>query len=129
MITLKSNKDAQPSPLAEAGGPKAFPRMTGTIQPKVGVEEFLSIAERFGFNPEAMSRLSAAVSDKDLPEGGPHLGRYWGNPKTIKGEQVEALACEKFGAKYALAVSSGTGALHCAMAGVGAGPGKEVICP
>ena len=128
MTTLKPS-DAKPPALALEGGPKAFPHTAGTIHPKVGVEEFLSIAERFGFNPEAMARLSAAVSDKDLPEGGPHLGRYHGHPKPIKGEQFEALAREKFGVKYALAVSSGTAALHCAMVGAGVGPGKEVICP
>lgn len=121
--------DAKPPVLAQDGGPKAFSPSPGNIHPKVGVEEFLSIAERFGFNPEAMARLSSAVSDKDLPVGGPHLGRYYGSPKPIKGEQFEALACEKFGVKYALAVSSGTAALHCAMVGAGAGPGKEVICP
>ena len=67
--------DAKPPVLAQDGGPKAFSPSPGNIHPKVGVEEFLSIAERFGFNPEAMARLSSAVSDKDLPVGGPHLGR------------------------------------------------------
>ena len=30
--------------------------------PKIGVDEFLAVAERFGFNPEAMNRLRAAVT-------------------------------------------------------------------
>ncbi|MEI6070744.1 MAG: DegT/DnrJ/EryC1/StrS family aminotransferase [Verrucomicrobiae bacterium] len=128
-MTTLTPLDVETPGLAQDGGPKAFSPGPGNVPPKVGVEEFLSIAERFGFNPEAMGRLSAAVSDKDLPVGGPHLGRYYGNPKPIKGEQFEALAREKFGVKYALAVSSGTAALHCAMVGAGAGPGKEVICP
>ncbi len=114
--------------LAIEGGPKAFPNMTGKNQPKVGVEEFLSIAERFGFSADAMKRLRAAVTDADLGTG-PHLGRYYGSAKPSRGEQFEALACEKFGVKFAQAVSSGTGALHAAMIAVGAGPGKEVICP
>jgi 8-amino-3,8-dideoxy-alpha-D-manno-octulosonate transaminase len=103
--------------------------MIGTPHPKIGVEEFLSIAERFGFSPQAMARLAAAVSDEDLPVGGPHLGRYYGHPKPPKADQFEALACEKFGVKHALAVSSGTAALHCAMVAAGVGRGKEVICP
>ena len=118
-----------PQPLAKDGGPKAFSGMTGTIQPKVGVEEFLSIAARFGFNSAAMTRLAAAVTDQDLPVGGPHLGRYYGHPHPIQGEQFEALARELFGVRYAMGVSCGTAALHCAMVAAGAGPGKEVICP
>lgn len=127
-MTTPTLHESPPGQLAQDGGPKAFPGMTGAIQPKVGVEEFLSIAERFGFSAEAMARLSAAVSDNDLPEGGPHLGRYYGRPKPIKGEQFEALAREKFDVQYALGVSSGTAALHCAMVGAGVGPGREVIC-
>jgi len=114
--------------LAVDGGSKAFPKMTGTPQPKVGVEEFLSIAERFGFKPDALQRLRAAVTDADLGAG-PHLGRYYGSAKPAAGERFEALAREKFAVKFAQSVSSGTGALHSAMVAVGAGPGKEVICP
>jgi len=128
MTSSSLSPSASPQ-LAQEGGPKAFPAMTGTIQPKLGVDEFLSIAERFGFSPEAMARLSTAVSNKDLPEGGPHLGRYHGHPKPIKNEEFEALGREKFGVKHALGVSSGTAALHCAMVGSGAASGREVICP
>jgi len=105
-----------------------FSPSRSNAHPKIGVEEFLSIAKRFGFNPQAMDRLTAAITDGDLPEGGPHLGRYYGHPRPIKGDQFEELAREIFGVKYAHAVSSGTAALHCAMVGVGAGAGSEVIC-
>ncbi|MBI5723930.1 MAG: DegT/DnrJ/EryC1/StrS family aminotransferase [Planctomycetes bacterium] len=117
------------SGLAVDGGAKAFAKMSGKAQPKVGVEEFLSIARRFGFSPEALQRLASAVSDGDLPERGPHLGRYWGSAKPSMGEQFEALAKDKFGVRHALAVSNGTGALHSTMLAIGAGPGREVICP
>ena len=127
MTSSTLSQSASPQ-LAQEGGPKAFPIMTGTIQPKLGVDEFLSIAERFGFSAEAMARLSVAVSNEDLPEGGPHLGRYYGHPKPIKGEEFEALGREKFAVKHALGVSSGTAALHCAMVGSGAASGREVIC-
>ena len=59
--------------LAMDGGPKAVGEFQGEAQPKIGVEEFFSIAKRFGFNDQAMTRLKQAVSNDDLPEGGPNL--------------------------------------------------------
>ena len=44
-------------------------------------------------------------------------------------ERFEAAFCEYTGAKYAVAVSSGTAALHAAMFALGVGPGDEVIVP
>ncbi len=44
-------------------------------------------------------------------------------------ERFEAAFCEYTSAKYAVAVSSGTAALHAAMFALGIGPGDEVIVP
>ncbi len=122
--------EAETTALAIDGGPKAFPKMTGKAQPKIGIEEFMSVAERFGFKPEALERIRAAVCEDDFLGNGPNLARYITTfPKPPKGEQFEALAREKFGVKHALGISSGTGALHSAFVGVGVGPGSEVICP
>ena len=44
-------------------------------------------------------------------------------------ERFEAAFCEYTGAKHAVAVSSGTAALHAAMFALGIGPGDEVIVP
>ena len=115
--------------LAIEGGPKAFAAMHGRKEPKVGVEEFLSIAERFGFPPEVIERIGLLVSDADLGDG-PNLARYMtALPPNTKGEAFEKLARETFGVEHALGTSSGTGALHAAFVGVGVRPATEVILP
>jgi len=103
--------------------------MTGKIRPKIGIDEFMSIAERFGFTPAALRRIRKAIGPEDLPEAGPHLGRYYGSASPSKGEQLEALARRTFGVKHAYPVSSGTGAVHAGFVAAGVGPATEVICP
>jgi perosamine synthetase len=46
-----------------------------------------------------------------------------------KVEEFEEAVAERVGTKEAVAVSSGTAALHCAMHALGLGPGDEVIVP
>jgi perosamine synthetase len=43
--------------------------------------------------------------------------------------RFESAAARRFGARHAIAVSSGTAALHAALAAVGVGPGDEVVVP
>lgn len=57
------------------------------------------------------------------------LFRYYGLGKPTHVDALEAAAREFYGVKYALAVNSGTGALACAMAALGIGPGCEVVLP
>ncbi len=119
----------QKTKLAIDGGEKAFGAMTGRPERKVGVAEFLSIAERFGFSEEAKVRLREAVSEGDLDPNGPHLGRYYGSASPSMGERFEDLAREQFAARHAYAVCNGTSALHVALRAVGVGQGQEIICP
>jgi UDP-2-acetamido-2-deoxy-ribo-hexuluronate aminotransferase len=54
------------------------------------------------------------------------------SPKPILGERVAALEAavrERTGARHAVGVASGTGALQVALASLGVGPGTEVIVP
>ena len=57
------------------------------------------------------------VLESDFLTCGPMVSRF------------EAQLCNHTGAGYAVAVSSGTAALHCAMFALGIGPGDEVILP
>jgi len=116
--------------LAIDGGTPAFTKMSGTVKPKVGTEEFLSIAQRFGYSTEAIDRLRAAVSDADLAGAGPNFARYsCPFPAATKADEMIEVARRDFGVKHVMPVSSGTGALHAAMVGVGVKPGTEVIVP
>ena len=116
--------------LAIDGGPKAFAARQGKPQPKIGVEEFFAVAERFGFKPEAMTRIRSAVTNADLVEKAANFARYYCPlPELAAGPKFEALAKKVFGVKYALPVSSGTAALHSAFVAAGVGPGTEVIVP
>ena len=114
--------------LALQGGMKAVTRIEGKGKPKIGIAEFMSVAERFGFSPEALARIQSAVTEDDLGDG-PFLANYYSGLKETKVEAFGRVARETFGVKHAMPVSSGTGALHCAFVAAGVGPGKEVICP
>lgn len=62
-----------------------------------------------------------------LESGSPF--RYWGPGRPLKVERFEEHFARYMGTRFALGVSSGTAALDCAMAGLGLGPGDEVIVP
>ena len=55
--------------------------------------------------------------------------RYYGLGEPTYVDALEAAAREFYGARYALAVNSGTGALTSAMRALGIGPGCEVVLP
>jgi dTDP-4-amino-4,6-dideoxygalactose transaminase len=58
------------------------------------------------------------------------LFRYYGpNPGPSKVAELEKAFAAHMGTTYGLAVTSGTGALVCALTGIGVGPGDEVIVP
>jgi 8-amino-3,8-dideoxy-alpha-D-manno-octulosonate transaminase len=58
------------------------------------------------------------------------LFRYYGpNPGDSKVAELEQEFAARMGSEYGLAVTSGTAALICGLAGMGIGPGDEVILP
>lgn len=71
---------------------------------------------------EELDQLADVVHEKS-----PFRHYGVGNPQ--KTDNLEKEFAERFGVKYALAVSSGTGALLCAVAAANLGPGDEVIIP
>ena len=55
--------------------------------------------------------------------------RDYGNGTPHMVNDFETLAREYFNMPYALATATGSASFYCAMAGLGAGPGDEVIIP
>jgi 8-amino-3,8-dideoxy-alpha-D-manno-octulosonate transaminase len=55
--------------------------------------------------------------------------RYWGPGQPQKVQRFEEEFAKHMGTRFALGVTSGTAALDCAVAGLGIGPGDEVIVP
>jgi len=112
--------------LALQGGMKAVSTVHGEGEPKIGVEEFMSVAERFGFSADALSRIRGAVEVEDVGAG-PFLANYYSDLPETKVQAFERVVRETFGVKYAMGVTSGTAALHSAFVAAGVGPGTEVI--
>jgi len=110
------------------GSMQAVSRIEAQGEPKIGVDEFMSVCERFGFSKSALKRLRAVAKAENWGAG-PFLANYYSGLKESKVQAFERAARDVFGVKYAIGVSSGTGALHAAFVAAGVGPGAEVICP
>ena len=74
------------------------------------------------YGDEELKELADVVREKS-----PFRHYGIGNPKKV--ETFENEVGKYFGRKFVLAVSSGSGALFCATAALGIGPGDEVILP
>ena len=112
--------------LAVNGGPKAVPSIEGAAQPKISTEEFMELADTWGFTDQTKAKIQSAIMNE--VKTSPMLSRYY-NPRPSKVKALEELAAKTFGVPYVLAVNSGTSALNTAYVAAGIGPGCEVIVP
>jgi len=116
--------------LAVNGGPRVieeFESKVGGRGLKVGADEFVALADTWGYSEAAQERLREVLDEED-PYVNPQLTRYY-NPRPSRVSMLEEYAREAFGVKYALGVNSGTSALMSAYVACGIGPGSEVIVP
>lgn len=77
--------------------------------------------------PQFFDKREEEALREVLESGSPF--RYWGPGRPEKVLRFEEAFAKYMGARFALAVTSGTAALDCAVAGLGIGPGDEVIVP
>ena len=113
------------SALAVNGGIKAIEGFEGRGDPKIGHEEFLEMADTWGYSSETIERIRAVIADEDL-DGGPFLIRYKSGSKVA---QMEDEVSQLLNVRNVLAVSNGTAALHTAYVAADISEGDEVIVP
>lgn len=116
--------------LAVNGGPKSVESFEAKVSGwglKVGVEEFVALADTWGYSEAAQEKMREILEEED-PYVNPRLTRYY-NPRPSRVDMLEEYARGAFGVKYALGVNSGTSALMSAYVACGIGPGTEVIVP
>jgi len=77
--------------------------------------------------PQFFDKHEAEALLEVLESGSPF--RFWGPSKPVKVQRFEENFAKYMGTRFALGVTSGTAALDCAVAGLGIGPGDEVIVP
>lgn len=112
--------------LALNGGEKSIKGFKGKGRPKIGVEEFLKLADAWGYSAVVQGKIKHIIEKEDIAS--PQLARYY-NPRKSKVEELEEYTRKLFGVRCALAVNSGTSALNAAYVACGLGPGDEVIVP
>ena len=89
--------------LALQGGEKAVSGIEGKGEPKIGVEEFMAIATRFGFSEDTLTGIKTAA-EADASFTGPFLANYYSNLPEPCVRAFERVARETFGCTYAVGV-------------------------
>ena len=113
--------------LAINGGQRSIAKWQGRGEPKIGVQEFLALADVWGYSRPARDQIRK-ILEREADNPSPQLARYY-NPRPSQVAKLEAYARKLFGVNHALAVNSGTSALSAAYVACGIGPGDEVIVP
>lgn len=76
-----------------------------------------------------LALLGGSQRVREIKSGYDFHSKLWEQGREVTWEKFSEACAQKFEAKYALPMSSGTTALMSALSSVGAGPGDEVIVP
>jgi dTDP-4-amino-4,6-dideoxygalactose transaminase len=94
---------------------------------KYSTDELMEAIAVFNLAPDTLAEVRRVIERSGTPPDAGNFFRYY-NPNS-RAALFEKAYAEKVGAKYALAVNSGTSALIAALIAAGVGPGDEVIVP
>ena len=111
--------------LAINGGSKAIDGFEGKGKAKISHDEFLDLADIWGYSPETIEKIREVVEREDLG-GGPFLVGYKPNSRMV---EMQEYVSEVFDVKHVIPVTSGTAALHSAYVAADIGCGDEVLIP
>lgn len=111
--------------LAIDGGEKAVHEFEGKGSPKIGNEEFLDLADVWGYSKDAIGKIKDVIEKEDLGAG-PSLVAY---KEDSRMHQLASKAAALFDVKHVIPVTSGTAALHCAYVAADICQGDEVLVP
>jgi perosamine synthetase len=110
--SFRELEDGEPADDADA----FFLRMIDSPRPAADATELIHTA-------------GPSISMREVSYALDAVRRGWNDRWNVYIKRFESSFQEFLGAKHALSTSSGTGALHLAMAALGIGPGDEVIVP
>ena len=111
--------------LSSAGIGLSTHRLLGGVEDSNPVE--VSNIDPGYIGPQFFDKHEEQALLEVLESGSPF--RFWGPSKPVKVLSFEENFATYMGTHFALGVTSGTAALDCAVAGLGVGPGDEVIVP
>lgn len=94
---------------------------------KYSTDELMETMAVFNLAPETLTAIRQVIDKSGARPDAGNFFRYY-NPNS-RAERFEKEYAQKVGAKYVLAVNSGTSALIAALIAAGIGPGDEVIIP
>ena len=89
----KQRKDQE---IALQGSMRAVTQIETKGEPKIGVEEFMSLCKRFGFSRKTLQKIRSVVDEEDWGEG-PFFANYYAGLRESRVRAFERVAREVFG--------------------------------
>ena len=86
---MTMNDERKVQQLALQGGMKAVSAIEGKGEPKIGIDEFMSLAERFGLSETALATIRGTLEQEDWGSG-PFLANYYSGLPESKVQELNS---------------------------------------